>query len=249
MGKCLQNLRRVFCVTLSAMSQTTITCIGFIMDGNRRWAKEQGLPTFEGHKRGGEVMSDSIRWVRDAGIAHAVYYAFSTENWKRSEEEVVYLMDLFREWLRQVGEQANAENEAPVKVRIVGRRKDFAEDIQQQMDRLEAQNAERSDAKTTIWIALSYGGRAEIVEAVNAAIAAGETVTEESFEKLLWTADMPDPDVIVRPGGEHRLSNFMTWRSVYSELMFLDKHWPALTKDDFDDILGEYESRERRKGK
>jgi undecaprenyl diphosphate synthase len=234
--------------------ETAIQCIGFIMDGNRRWARDQGLPTCEGHRKGGDVLSESMQWVRDAGIPHAVYYAFSTENWKRSDEEVGYLMGLFREWLQKIEErileeQTEDEAQEPIKVRIIGQREDFAEDIQGQMNRLEKMSHERERAKTTIWIALSYGGRAEITEAVNEAVRRGEEVSEGSFEQLLWTAGMPDPDIIVRTSGEHRLSNFMTWKSVYSEFLFLDKHWPALTKKDFEDILTEYESRDRRKGK
>ena len=227
-----------------------MTCLGFIMDGNRRWAKEQGLATLAGHKRGSEVFTDSVTWVRDAGIAHAVYYAFSTENWQRNEAEVTYLMDLFREWLRNVEQKIDDNRKATKKIhiRIIGRRADFAPDLQEQMNKLEEKNAEFPNPDTTIWVALSYGGRAEIIEAVNQAIAAGEPVTEASFEQLLWTADMPDPDMIVRTSGEQRLSNFLTWRSVYSELHFIEKHWPALTEADFKDILLEYENRERRRG-
>jgi len=222
------------------------------MDGNRRWAKGQGLPTYEGHRTGSDVLSKSVQWVRDADIPHAVYYAFSTENWKRSDAEVSYLMDLFREFLRDIKQRLDEEDEAlqrekPVHVRPIGRRSDFPEDIQTLMTELEARNQEM-DAHTTIWIALSYGGRAEIVAAVNEAITIGEPVTEESFEQLLWTAKMPDPDMIIRTSGEQRLSNFVTWRSVYSELYFIEKHWPALTKSDFDDILNEYGKRERRRG-
>jgi len=225
------------------------------MDGNRRWAKDQGLPTYEGHKQGGEVLQDYIQQVRDAGIPNAVFYAFSTENWNRSEEEVRYLMDLFREWLRRIDERLDDQNDTEaqtaekIKIRIIGRREDFAPDIVQQMNALEAKSQEYPDAKTTIWFALSYGGRAEIVEAVNQAVKNGESIDEAAFEQLLWSADMPDPDLIIRTSGEQRLSNFMTWKSVYSELYFIDKHWPALTKDDFKDILDEYKRRNRRNGK
>jgi len=132
---------------------------------------------------------------------------------------------------------------------VVGRRKDFAPDIVEQMNRLEAESLEYTKATTTVWIALSYGGRAEIVAAVNQAITNGEPVDEASFEALLQTADMPDPDLIIRTSGEQRLSNFMTWKSVYSELYFIKKHWPALTQDDFNDILDEYGRRTRRNGK
>jgi len=229
-------------------------CLGFIMDGNRRWATDQGLQAHEGHQKGSEVLSDSIDWVRRAHIPHAVYYAFSTENWNRSEAEVSYLMQLFSEGLRKIEKRIDENHEEdtkdfPINIRIIGRRQDFSTELQEQMNAMEKRNAEFPDPVSTIWIALSYGGRAELIEAVNTAIKNGEAVTEESFEKLLWTADMPDPDMIVRTSGEHRLSNFMTWRSVYSELYFIDKHWPALTKDDFRDILAEYSRRNRRKGK
>lgn len=138
-------------------------------------------------------------------------------------------------------------SEENIRVRIIGRRSDFSAELQQLMAAVEEKSQRQSE--TTIWVALSYGGRVEITEAVNQAVAAGESVTEEQFSKLLWTADMPDPDLIVRTSGEHRLSNFLPWQSVYSEFLFLDKHWPALTKADFDDILKQYESRDRRKGK
>ena len=213
------------------------------MDGNRRWAKKNGLSTFEGHKQGHEVYQDFVRYIRDAKIPHAVFYAFSTENWQRKKEEVDYLMQLFESMMKRL---LGEINEKKVRVRIIGRRSDFSAEIINLMEEVE----EKSKAynSTTIWIALSYGGRVEIVEAVNKAVAKGEEVTEDTFDKLLWTAEMPDPDMIVRTSGEHRLSNFLPWQSVYSEFYFIDKHWPALTKDDFEDILSEYEKRERRKG-
>jgi len=227
-------------------------CLGFIMDGNRRWATDQDLPTYEGHKQGGEVLRTCMEWLREAGIPHAVFYAFSTENWNRPEAEVTYLMDLFRQWLTEIDDKIHGEGVSDherIKVRVVGRRKDFAPDIVEQMNRLEAESLEYTKATTTVWIALSYGGRAEIVAAVNQAITNGEPVDEASFEALLQTADMPDPDLIIRTSGEQRLSNFMTWKSVYSELYFIKKHWPALTQDDFNDILDEYGRRTRRNGK
>lgn len=223
------------------MDTTQIQCLGFIMDGNRRWATEQGLPTLEGHQRGAAVMEDVIHWVDAAGIPHVVFYAFSTENWLRSKAEVSYLMDLFREWLDKLDQK--------VKVKVVGNRRDFAPDIIEKITLLEAKSATHTDASTTVWIALSYGGRAEIIEAVNHAIEKGQPVDERSFESMLWTGDMPDPDMIVRTGGECRLSNFLTWKSVYSELYFMDTHWPALTAAHFQDILDEYARCNRRKGK
>jgi len=219
------------------------TCLGFIMDGNRRWAKEQGLPTLGGHQRGLDVFLDVVRFVQDEQIPNAVFYAFSTENWKRTQEEVGYLMNLFSSFLtKMIGELT----EQGVRVRVVGRQEDFSPELQTQMNELEEKS--RDYTGTTIWIALSYGGRAEIIEAVNLAVKAGNEVDETSFGKLLWTAEMPDPDMIVRTSGEQRLSNFLTWKSVYSELYFIDKHWPALTKEDLKDILLQYAKRQRRQG-
>jgi undecaprenyl diphosphate synthase len=223
-------------------------CIGFIMDGNRRWAKAQGLETVEGHRQGLSVLMDSIRFVRDSEISHAVYYAFSTENWNRSEKEVSYLMDLFQIALGQLEEELRQTTAKPVHIRFVGQWENLPTAMQFGMGQLEEQNSQYPDAKTTIWIALSYGGRAEILEAVNRAVGHGRAVTEETFKQLLWTADMPDPDIIVRTSGEQRLSNFLTWGSAYSELHFIEKQWPALTAADFEDILDEYATRERRRG-
>jgi undecaprenyl diphosphate synthase len=131
-------------------------------------------------------------------------------------------------------------------VRIVGRREDFSASLQKQMSDLEEKSV--LHIGTTVWIALSYGGRAEIIAAVNQAVESGVKVDEISFKNLLWTAELPDPDMIVRTSGEQRLSNFLTWGSAYSEFYFIEKHWPALTKDDLKDILLEYEKRERRQG-
>ena len=213
------------------------------MDGNRRWAKEQNLPTLEGHQKGLDVFLDVVRFVRDEQIPHAVFYAFSTENWKRAEAEVTYLMSLFSGLLARMSEELTEQG---VRVRMVGRREDFPTELQSQMSELEDKSHNYSG--TTIWIALSYGGRAEIIEAVNEAVKTGIEVDETAFEKLLWTADMPDPDMIVRTSGEQRLSNFLTWKSVYSELYFIAKHWPALTKADLQDILLQYAKRQRRQG-
>lgn len=214
------------------------TCVGFIMDGNRRWATEQGLVTLEGHVAGKDKFFEMVKAVSALGIPHAVFYAFSTENWQRSEVEVVYLIDLFSEALKVI---------ESVGVKIIGRRSDFNLDLQKSMAELEEKTCQYT--KTTIWIALSYGGRAEIISAVNQAVTLGSTVTEETFNQLLYTAQMPDPDLIIRTGGEVRLSNFLPWQSVYSELFFTDTYWPAFTKDEFQRILAQYGDRQRRRGK
>lgn len=221
------------------MKSTEIpTCVGFIMDGNRRWATEQGLVTLEGHVAGKDKFFEMVKAVSALGIPHAVFYAFSTENWQRSEVEVVYLIDLFSEALKVI---------ESVGVKIIGRRSDFNLDLQKSMAELEEKTCQYT--KTTIWIALSYGGRAEIISAVNQAVTLGSSVTEETFNQLLYTAQMPDPDLIIRTGGEVRLSNFLPWQSVYSELFFTDTYWPAFTKDEFQRILAQYGDRQRRRGK
>ena len=218
-------------------------CIGFIMDGNRRWAKEQGLETLAGHKRGLDVFYDVSAWVKEAGIPHAVFYAFSTENWMREKFEVDYLMQLFKLSLERMIDDIE---ERQVRVRVVGQRDDFSTELQALMKDLENKTVRYKD--TTIWVALSYGGRAEIVSACNEAIRLGAPVTEESFAQLLYTVAMPDPDLIIRTSGEQRLSNFLPWQSVYSELFFTPTYWPAFTKDEFTRILAQYGDRQRRRG-
>ena len=226
------------------MSKNTITkCVGIILDGNRRWAKERGLPTLEGHRRGFDNFINIAEYVQELGIKHLVVYAFSTENWNRKPEEVVYLMDLFREMLTtKLDDLANKG----VRVRIVGQKQRFEKDMQEMIERAEENTKENTGL--TAWICLSYGGRAEIVEAARSAAKAGE-ITESTIAENLWTAGMPDPDIVIRPGGEKRLSNFLLWQVAYSELFFLDTYWPDFSKDDFDAILNEYDERERRRGK
>lgn len=229
---------------ITVADNNTPRCVGFIMDGNRRWAKEQSLPTLAGHSAGKDTFYESIAWVQDLQIPHAVYYAFSTENWLREQTEVSYLTDLFLSFITTLLSGINTHKAG---VRFIGNRSAFSDELQSKMNELEQQSAKYTD--TTIWVALSYGGRAEIVSAVNKAVVAGVTVTEASFPELLSTADMPDPDLIIRTGGEKRLSNFLPWQSVYSELFFSDTLWPAFTKDEFTRIVAQYGDRQRRRGK
>lgn len=217
------------------------SCIGIILDGNRRWAKKSGLPSLEGHRSGAERLGEAVRWVRDRGIKHLAVYAFSTENWNRSEEEVKYLMNLFRTVVEEFFGELAKEN---IRVRFAGEREKFDKEIQEAMERVEETSEKNSTL--TLWVCLSYGGRAEIVRAAKAA--RGE-VTEESLNKNLWTAGMPDPDIIIRTGGEKRLSGFLTWQSIYSELFFVDEYWPDFSEKILDKILAEYSSRTRRMGK
>lgn len=219
-------------------------CIGIILDGNRRFATQQGLPKLEGHRRGFDNVEPIVLAARDLGIAHMAVYAFSTENWNRSAEEVAYLMDLFITMAQTQFKRLKKEH---VAVRFVGQRWRFSQKMQDLMQKIEV-DAPQSP-KLTLWVCLSYGGRAEIVHAANELAMRGETITEESLGKHLWTADMPDPDIIIRTSGEHRLSNFLLWKSAYSELFFPKVFWPAFTKKDLEAVLEEYAQRERRMGK
>jgi undecaprenyl diphosphate synthase len=225
------------------MSETP-ACIGIILDGNRRWAKEHGLPSFEGHRRGFENLKTVARLVRDRGIAHLVVYAFSTENWNRTPEEVGYLMDIFREAIRDSVEELGKEG---IRVRFLGERERFAPDIQEGMKDAEARTI--ANEKMTLWMCLSYGGRAEIIAGVNALQSRGEAVTQDSLRSALWSADMPDPDIIIRTSGEQRLSNFLLWQAAYSELFFTKQHWPDFDATLLDQVLSDFATRHRRHGK
>ena len=227
------------------MNEQSIQCVGIIMDGSRRWARAHNKPVFEGHSEGYKKLQEAVRWAREAGIPHVVAYAFSTENWQRSEEEVGYLMKLFRFVLDNETKKMIDEK---VRVCFVGDRARFDDDIQKGMERMEEATAK--DFDITLHLAMSYGGRAEIVSAVNALLAEGKHfVSEEDFSKKLWSYPMPDPDLVIRTGGARRLSNFLPWQTVYSELFFVDAWWPDFSQEEFGKILGEFGERERRMGK
>lgn len=221
-------------------------CIGIIMDGNRRWAKERGLSTLEGHKKGYEKLKEVLKWCRDSDVKALIVYAFSTENWNRTKEEVSYLLDLFREAINQEIETIAGEN---ARIRFLGMRERFPADIVSAMGDVERRTEHHTDF--LFGIALSYGGRAEILSAVSLLCKerGNGAVSEEEFERKLWTAGISDPDIIIRTGGEKRLSNFLPWQSVYSELFFIDTFWPGFSRQEFDGILKEFETRERRRGK
>ncbi len=218
-------------------------CVGIIMDGNRRWAKEHGLPKLEGHRRGYDLAIECARWVRDCGIKHLVLYAFSTENWNREEDEVSYLMGLLRDMTVNGLKELTKEN---VRIRFIGTRDRLSSDILKVMELVEKESAGNS---FTMWVCLSYGGRAEITAAAAAAAAAGVSITEDSLHSYFWSSSMPDPDLIIRTSGEKRLSNFLLWQAAYSELFFTDTKWPDFSKEEFDSILAEFAQRERRRGK
>lgn len=230
--------------SLHQMDAKTPRCIGIILDGNRRWASDRGLPKLEGHRRGLENLKEAVKWVRDRGIQHMAVFMFSTENWHREKEEVSYLMDLFRQSANKDFKELSKEG---VRIRFAGQRDRFEPDLQKAMDDVEQESAHND--RITLWACLSYGGRAEIAEAARKAQIAGEDITEEVLEKHLWTAEMPDPDIIIRTSGEQRLSGFLTWKGTYSELFFIDIHWPDFSEAVLDKILAEYSERERRMGR
>ena len=222
--------------------------IGIILDGNGRWAKKRGLPRNAGHKKGAEVFENISRCCRDLGIKYLTVYAFSTENWKRPKEEVEGIMNLMRSYLKGM---AKAKNEH-IAVRFIGDREPFDEDLLELME--EAENADVGEIITTVQIALNYGGRDEIVHSVKEIakkIASGklspEDITEETVSKNLYSKT-PECDLIIRPSGEERLSNFLLWESAYSEFVFMDVLWPDFTKEHLEEALEEYSKRNRRFG-
>lgn len=218
-------------------------CIGIILDGNRRWARKNSLPPLEGHRRGYDRFVESARWARARGVTHMAAYAFSTENWNRSKEEVEYLMALFEE---VAGEPLKKLTEENVRVRFIGKLDMLSRSLQERIREAERESAGNNEF--TVWICLSYGSRAEITEAAKAA-ARGEAITEETLRGHMWSAGMPDPDIVIRPGGEKRLSNFLLWQAAYSEIFFLDVLWPDFSEADLDAVFEEYAKRDRRMGK
>ncbi len=214
------------------------------MDGNRRWAKERNLPTLKGHEAGYQKLKEVMDWCNDAGVQNLIVFAFSTENWNRTEEEVGYLMNLLRTGLLRDAEEMK---EKGIRLRIVGQRERFSSDVQEAF--VQAENITKEGSKT-LWLAISYGGRAEILHAVNTLIQEGKTnISETDFENTLWTAGMPDPDIIIRTSGEQRVSGFLPWQGVYSELFFTKTYWPGFSREEFNEILKEFSERERRHGK
>jgi len=238
------NTSKVADTSLPGTSETgdALRCVGIILDGNRRWAKKRGLPTLMGHREGAVRLKDCARWCKARSVANLVVFAFSTENWKRTTEEVGYLMDLMRETIRKDAQELVDEG---ARIRIVGERERLPEDLQRSVAQIEADSAKNE--AFALWVCISYGGRAEIVAAANAA--RGENITEESLTSHMWTAGMPDPDIIIRTGGRHRISNFLLWQSAYSEIFFSDSMWPDFSEKELDAILAEYAERERTFGK
>ena len=220
--------------------------IGYIVDGNRRWAKKHGLPTYEGHLAGYNALKDVAFATLEAGAQYMSIYIFSTENWKRSQEEIKGLMSLI---LRLFTTDSKLFDELNIRLKVLGKRDGLEQKIIDNIDRLE--DATKDNSAGTLAICLNYGGQYEIVDAVKKIVRSGvspDEVTEDLIAENLYGAEVPPVDVIVRTSGEKRLSNFMLWRAAYSELIFLDKMWPEMTKEDVTAIVKEYARRGRRFG-
>ncbi|MEK9166350.1 MAG: polyprenyl diphosphate synthase [Patescibacteria group bacterium] len=203
--------------------------IAIIPDGNRRWAKARNLPTVAGHKAGAEKLQEAREWAEARGIRYLTFYALSTENWSRSQEEIGYLMRIIEE---KLAEWARTASKEPVRIRFIGERGHFSASVQGQLEKIE-RDTETFD-KFNLAIALSYGGRAEIISAIKSLpLQHMHSLTEETFSQHLWTAGIPDPDLVLRTGGFQRLSNFLPWQSAYSELYFTPTLWPDLTQEEF----------------
>ncbi len=222
--------------------------LGIIIDGNRRWAKEKGLPNVEGHRKGLEKVRKIGDWTLKRGIKILTVYCFSSENWNRSKLEVSYLMRLFGQALSK--KSIEDYNKKGIKIKIIGERDKLSPILLKKIAK--AEKLTKNNKKGIINLAFSYGGRPEIIKAVKNIIKKNipvHEISEDLIEKNLWTAGQPSPDLIIRSGGHHRLSNFLTWQSAYSELYFTDKYWPAFEEADLDQALNDYYQRKRNFGK
>ena len=232
------------------INDTNLKHIAIIMDGNRRWAKEKNLPTAMGHKKGVDALRNTLRACDELGIKYLTVYAFSTENWKRPVTEVSFIMELLSRYLTSEIEEFNRNN---VKVRFMGSREGLPEVIKQKMDH--AVEATKNNTGIILNLAINYGGQAEILQAIQR-IAADtekgllkvEDIQAATFENYLYTAGLPAPDLLVRPGGDNRISNFMLWQIAYAEIWTTDAYWPAFTPEMFLQAIKEYQGRERRFG-
>lgn len=223
--------------------------IGIIMDGNGRWAKKRGLPRTAGHKRGAEVFQDITRYCNELGVASVYFYAFSTENWRRPAEEVGAIMRLFGDYLIKAFDYEKENN----RVVFLGDRTALSAEYQRKMNEIENRTARNTGM--VLNVAVNYGGRQEIARAarllaeeVRQGTLQPEQITEQLLSDRMYTAGQKDPDFILRPSGEKRLSNFMLWQAAYSELVEMDVLWPDFTRHDLDLAIEEFNRRSRRFG-
>lgn len=217
--------------------------LGIIMDGNGRWAKKRGLPRTAGHKEGAEVFRRISKECSRLGIRYVTFYAFSTENWKRPKEEVDAIMALFKNYLLEA--KADLEQAGNIRLKFIGEREGISEELLKLMEEAESETSDHDG--TTVYLAINYGGRLEIVDAVNKLIKQGKTeITEDDISNNVFT--VPECDLIIRPSGEQRLSNFLLWQAAYSEFWYSDVMWPDFSNEDLYSALREFEKRNRRFG-
>ena len=217
--------------------------IAIIMDGNGRWAKKRGLPRTAGHKVGAEVFRDIATYCQELGIEYLTIYAFSTENWKRPKDEVDVLMSLLEQYLQEAIDTMERDR---IRLRVLGDVAGLSPQLQRMIDETNAISTHYQGFQANI--CLNYGGRAEILRAARLCAEAGEEWTEENFSKYLWSAGIPDPELIIRPSGELRLSNFLLWQCAYSEFYFCDTLWPDFKRKDLDLAIIDFQHRDRRFG-
>ncbi len=233
------------------MTSDKLEHIAIIMDGNGRWAQKRGLPRSAGHKKGAETLQEIVRAAGELGVKYLTLYAFSTENWQRDAEEVEGLMNLLRQYLKS---ELKEIEEKGVRIMFIGERKMLAADIVSQMSKIE-HNTARND-KMTLCIALSYGSRQEIVSAAQKLASLAQKgdiriqdIDIKMFSDMLYTKDIPDPDLVIRTSGEQRISNYLLWQIAYSELFFTPTLWPDFNKQELEKIIEDFNHRERRYGK
>ena len=217
--------------------------IAIIMDGNGRWAKKRGLPRTAGHKVGAEVFRDIATYCQELGLEYLTIYAFSTENWKRPKDEVDVLMSLLEQYLQEAIDTMERDH---IRLRVLGDVAGLSPQLQRMIDETNAISTHYQGFQANI--CLNYGGRAEILRAARLCAEAGEEWTEENFSKYLWSAGIPDPELIIRPSGELRLSNFLLWQCAYSEFYFCDTLWPDFKRKDLDLAIIDFQHRDRRFG-
>lgn len=233
------------------MENSDIKHIAIIMDGNRRWAKSHNLDTKLGHKKGAEVLETISRYCNKIGLEYLTVYAFSTENWKRTKEEVGAIMLILQMYLDRFLKTADLDN---IKLRILGDIDGVPEELRKKMIQMEERTKDNTGLNLNI--AFNYGGRAEIVRATQRIaqdVLDGKMeikdINEETISNNLYTCGQSDPDLVIRTSGELRMSNFLPWQITYSESLFLDKYWPDFTSEDIDNAINEYNNRHRRMGK
>jgi undecaprenyl diphosphate synthase len=218
--------------------------LAIILDGNRRWAKEKGLPVFEGHRKGLETVKRIINYCKKKGIKILTLFVFSTENWERGRKEVSYLMRLAK---KAIGNHFKHLHKDKIRVRVIGQKETLPKSLQKEIVEIEKLTEENKGM--TVNFALSYGGRAEIIEAIKKIIEKkipSKKITENTVKENLWTSDV---DLIIRTGREQRISNFLIWQAAYSELYFYPKYWPDFAEKDLDEALSDYARRQRRFGR